>query len=160
MSKIFFCHLDRMLKTVESQIKIHVGVRMLPLGEAQDKKMWWPFGVFFFEWDFSTQTCWIAAEVGFILVIGLSMHNIGKKKCGYFIFPQDECVLEPELCERAEKLFRGLLQYLTDFLMWEEHFELTSELQPRYVLPSHMQIKENISKAFRFICHVVSLFLS
>uniref|UniRef100_A0A8D3CR77 E3 ubiquitin-protein ligase n=1 Tax=Scophthalmus maximus TaxID=52904 RepID=A0A8D3CR77_SCOMX len=44
---------------------------------------------------------------------------------------QDECVLEPELYERAEKLFRVLLHYLTDFLVWEENFELSAELQPR-----------------------------
>ncbi|XP_042356374.1 E3 ubiquitin-protein ligase UBR1 [Plectropomus leopardus] len=42
----------------------------------------------------------------------------------------DECVLEPELYERAEKLFRILLQYVTDFLVWEENFELSAELQP------------------------------
>uniref|UniRef100_A0A4W6FB94 E3 ubiquitin-protein ligase n=1 Tax=Lates calcarifer TaxID=8187 RepID=A0A4W6FB94_LATCA len=44
----------------------------------------------------------------------------------------DECVLEPELYERAEKLFRVLLRYVTDFLVWEETFELPAELQPRY----------------------------
>ncbi|XP_028250959.1 E3 ubiquitin-protein ligase UBR1 isoform X2 [Parambassis ranga] len=43
----------------------------------------------------------------------------------------DECVLEPELYERAEKLFRVLLEYVTDFLVWEENFELSAELQPR-----------------------------
>lgn len=43
----------------------------------------------------------------------------------------DECVLEPELYERAEKLFRVLLCYVTDFLVWEENFELSAELQPR-----------------------------
>ncbi|RVE57238.1 hypothetical protein OJAV_G00213940 [Oryzias javanicus] len=42
----------------------------------------------------------------------------------------DECVLEPELCGRVEKLFRVLLRYLTDFLVWEENFELSAELQP------------------------------
>lgn len=49
-------------------------------------------------------------------------------------FVQDECVLEPELYERAEKLFRVLLQYVTDFLVWEENLELSAELQPRYGL--------------------------
>uniref|UniRef100_A0A3Q3VIS8 E3 ubiquitin-protein ligase n=1 Tax=Mola mola TaxID=94237 RepID=A0A3Q3VIS8_MOLML len=34
------------------------------------------------------------------------------------------------LYERAEKLFRGLLHYITDFLVWEENFELPAELQP------------------------------
>ncbi|CAJ1073672.1 E3 ubiquitin-protein ligase UBR1 [Xyrichtys novacula] len=43
----------------------------------------------------------------------------------------DECMLEPELYERAEKLFRVLLQYVTDFLVWEENLELSAELQPR-----------------------------
>ncbi|XP_040916082.1 E3 ubiquitin-protein ligase UBR1 [Toxotes jaculatrix] len=43
----------------------------------------------------------------------------------------DECVLAPELYERAEKLFRVLLHYVTDFLVWEENFELPAELQPR-----------------------------
>ncbi|XP_072313992.1 E3 ubiquitin-protein ligase UBR1 isoform X2 [Eucyclogobius newberryi] len=43
----------------------------------------------------------------------------------------DDCGLEPELYERAERLFRVLLQYVTDFLVWEENFELPSELQPR-----------------------------
>uniref|UniRef100_A0A3Q2CHI4 E3 ubiquitin-protein ligase n=1 Tax=Cyprinodon variegatus TaxID=28743 RepID=A0A3Q2CHI4_CYPVA len=42
----------------------------------------------------------------------------------------DESVLEPELYERAEKLFRVLLRYVTDFLVWEENFELSAELQP------------------------------
>uniref|UniRef100_A0AAQ5ZUV9 E3 ubiquitin-protein ligase n=1 Tax=Amphiprion ocellaris TaxID=80972 RepID=A0AAQ5ZUV9_AMPOC len=42
------------------------------------------------------------------------------------------CVLEPELQERAEKLFRVLLCYIKDFLVWEENFELPAELQPRY----------------------------
>uniref|UniRef100_A0A4W6F7L3 E3 ubiquitin-protein ligase n=1 Tax=Lates calcarifer TaxID=8187 RepID=A0A4W6F7L3_LATCA len=36
------------------------------------------------------------------------------------------------LYERAEKLFRVLLRYVTDFLVWEETFELPAELQPRY----------------------------
>ncbi|XP_068608567.1 E3 ubiquitin-protein ligase UBR1 [Brachionichthys hirsutus] len=43
----------------------------------------------------------------------------------------DECLLEPELCGRAEKLFRGLLHYVTEFLAWEESLELPAELQPR-----------------------------
>uniref|UniRef100_A0A3Q3EW22 E3 ubiquitin-protein ligase n=1 Tax=Kryptolebias marmoratus TaxID=37003 RepID=A0A3Q3EW22_KRYMA len=43
----------------------------------------------------------------------------------------DDCMLEPELYERAEKLFRILLRYVTDFLVWEENFELPAELQPR-----------------------------
>ncbi|KAF7658034.1 hypothetical protein LDENG_00018910 [Lucifuga dentata] len=43
----------------------------------------------------------------------------------------DECVLEPGLYERAEKLFQVLLQYATDFLVWEENFELPTEFQPR-----------------------------
>ncbi|KAK7904739.1 hypothetical protein WMY93_017346 [Mugilogobius chulae] len=43
----------------------------------------------------------------------------------------DDCVLEPELYERAERLFRVLLRYVTDFLVWEENFELPSELQLR-----------------------------
>ncbi|KAM4541816.1 E3 ubiquitin-protein ligase UBR1 [Odontesthes bonariensis] len=43
----------------------------------------------------------------------------------------DDCVLEPELSARAEKLFRILLRYVTDFLVWEENFELSAELQPR-----------------------------
>lgn len=43
----------------------------------------------------------------------------------------DECVLEPELYARAEKLFRILLHYFTDFLVWEENFELSAELQPQ-----------------------------
>ncbi|KAM3594627.1 uncharacterized protein V6R79_011104 [Siganus canaliculatus] len=43
----------------------------------------------------------------------------------------EECSLEPELYERAEKLFRVLLPYITDFLVWEENSELSPELQPR-----------------------------
>ncbi|XP_061600229.1 E3 ubiquitin-protein ligase UBR1 [Cololabis saira] len=43
----------------------------------------------------------------------------------------DECVLHPELYERAERLFRVLLSYITEFLVWEEHFELSAELQPQ-----------------------------
>ncbi|XP_034051112.1 E3 ubiquitin-protein ligase UBR1 isoform X2 [Thalassophryne amazonica] len=43
----------------------------------------------------------------------------------------DVCVLEPGLQEHAENLFRVLLKYTTDFLVWEENFELSAELQPR-----------------------------
>uniref|UniRef100_UPI003AAB0406 E3 ubiquitin-protein ligase UBR1 isoform X1 n=1 Tax=Centroberyx gerrardi TaxID=166262 RepID=UPI003AAB0406 len=43
----------------------------------------------------------------------------------------DECVLEPGLYERAEKLFQVLLHYATDLLVWEENFDLPAELQPR-----------------------------
>ncbi|XP_034714620.1 E3 ubiquitin-protein ligase UBR1 [Etheostoma cragini] len=43
----------------------------------------------------------------------------------------DECGLEPEIYERAERLFRILLHYVTDFLVWEENLELSAELQPR-----------------------------
>lgn len=49
----------------------------------------------------------------------------------FFHFVQDECVLEPELYDRAERLFRVLLQYATDFLVWEENFELPAELRPQ-----------------------------
>lgn len=45
---------------------------------------------------------------------------------------QDEGSLEPELYERAEKLFRELLPYVTDLLLWEENSELPVELQPQY----------------------------
>lgn len=51
------------------------------------------------------------------------------KKICHFV--QDECLLEPELYERAVKLFRSLLHYVTDFLVWEENLELSTELQPR-----------------------------
>uniref|UniRef100_A0A1A8DB74 E3 ubiquitin-protein ligase n=1 Tax=Nothobranchius kadleci TaxID=1051664 RepID=A0A1A8DB74_NOTKA len=43
----------------------------------------------------------------------------------------DDCVLQPQLYERAEQLFRVLLCYMTDFLVWEESFELSAALQPR-----------------------------
>ncbi|XP_005724070.1 E3 ubiquitin-protein ligase UBR1 [Pundamilia nyererei] len=43
----------------------------------------------------------------------------------------DDCVLDLELYGRAEKLFRILLHYVTDFLVWEENFQLPAELQPR-----------------------------
>lgn len=60
---------------------------------------------------------------------------------------QDECSLEPELYERAEKLFRGLLHYVTDFLVWEESLELSSELQPRYDLSDRRQMQKSTRKA-------------
>uniref|UniRef100_A0A8C7NS65 E3 ubiquitin-protein ligase n=1 Tax=Oncorhynchus mykiss TaxID=8022 RepID=A0A8C7NS65_ONCMY len=41
----------------------------------------------------------------------------------------DECVLEPGLRERAQKLFQVLLRYATDLLVWEESYELAAELQ-------------------------------
>lgn len=59
-----------------------------------------------------------------------------------FHFAQDEYVLDPELYERAEKLFRVLLNYVTKFLVWEESFELSAELQPRYG-PSSQTPKKN-----------------
>uniref|UniRef100_A0A8C2Z771 E3 ubiquitin-protein ligase n=1 Tax=Cyclopterus lumpus TaxID=8103 RepID=A0A8C2Z771_CYCLU len=37
----------------------------------------------------------------------------------------------PEIYGRAERLFRILLHYVTDFLVWEENLELSAELQPR-----------------------------
>uniref|UniRef100_A0A673YNR5 E3 ubiquitin-protein ligase n=1 Tax=Salmo trutta TaxID=8032 RepID=A0A673YNR5_SALTR len=40
----------------------------------------------------------------------------------------DECVLEPGLHERAQKLFQVLLRYATDLLVWEESYELAAEL--------------------------------
>uniref|UniRef100_A0A673CDZ8 E3 ubiquitin-protein ligase n=1 Tax=Sphaeramia orbicularis TaxID=375764 RepID=A0A673CDZ8_9TELE len=40
-------------------------------------------------------------------------------------------LLYHSLYERAEKLFRILLRYVTDFLVWEENFELSPELQPQ-----------------------------
>uniref|UniRef100_A0A3P8XWC1 E3 ubiquitin-protein ligase n=1 Tax=Esox lucius TaxID=8010 RepID=A0A3P8XWC1_ESOLU len=43
----------------------------------------------------------------------------------------DECLLEPGLRERAQKLFQVLLRYTTDMLVWEESFELAAELRPR-----------------------------
>ncbi|KAM9777231.1 E3 ubiquitin-protein ligase UBR1 [Neosynchiropus ocellatus] len=42
----------------------------------------------------------------------------------------DDCVLEPEYYQRVENLFRVLMQYLTDFLVWEEESHLQPELQP------------------------------
>lgn len=60
-------------------------------------------------------------------------------------FVQDECSLEPELYERAEKLFRELLPYVTDMLLWKENSDLPPELHPRYVLenftPSYINFK-------------------
>lgn len=41
-------------------------------------------------------------------------------------------MLEPELYKRTEELFRALLHYVTDFLVWEENLELSAELQPWY----------------------------
>ncbi|KAM7375834.1 hypothetical protein PAMP_005601 [Pampus punctatissimus] len=55
----------------------------------------------------------------------------------------DECVLEPELYKRAEKLFQILLYYVTDFLVWEENFELSAELQPRYGLCDHAHMTKD-----------------
>ncbi|KAM9356224.1 E3 ubiquitin-protein ligase UBR1 isoform 2-T2 [Pholidichthys leucotaenia] len=43
----------------------------------------------------------------------------------------DECVLEPELYERAQTLFQILLEYIADFLVWEEFFELPFQFQQR-----------------------------
>lgn len=59
--------------------------------------------------------------------------------CDSSHFVQDECALEPELYERAEKLFRVLLNYITEFLVWEENFDLSAELQPQYGLWYHIQ---------------------
>lgn len=60
---------------------------------------------------------------------------------------QDECSLEPELYERAEKLFQVLLHYVTEFLVWEENLELSAELQPRYVLSDYMQMHKSTCKS-------------
>ncbi|KAM6961047.1 E3 ubiquitin-protein ligase UBR1 [Aplochiton taeniatus] len=43
----------------------------------------------------------------------------------------DECVLEAGLCERVHRLFKVLLRYTTDMLVWDESLELSAELQPR-----------------------------
>lgn len=59
---------------------------------------------------------------------------------------QDDCVLEPELYELAEKLFRVLLRYVTDFLVWEENFELSAELQPRYILTNVVHKNAHVHK--------------
>lgn len=56
-------------------------------------------------------------------------------------------MLEPELYERAEKLFRVLLRYVTDFLVWEENFELSAELQPRYSQCDHTHIEIHMQSA-------------
>ncbi|KPP76647.1 E3 ubiquitin-protein ligase UBR1-like [Scleropages formosus] len=41
-----------------------------------------------------------------------------------------DCALEAGLQERAQKLFRVLLQYIADMLVWEENDILPAELQP------------------------------
>lgn len=67
--------------------------------------------------------------------------------CGVMSCMQDECLLQQELHERAVTLFRSLLQYVTDFLVWEENSELSAELQPRYGLSgSTHTLMENIEK--------------
>lgn len=81
-----------------------------------------------------------------VLRVGGELKNVGPVWFSHFV--QDEHGLEPELYERTEKLFRLLLQYVTDFLVWEENLELSAELQPRYGLSNHiMQIHESICKA-------------
>ncbi|KAM3871508.1 E3 ubiquitin-protein ligase UBR1 [Diretmus argenteus] len=45
----------------------------------------------------------------------------------------DDCVLEPGLYERAAKLFKVLLHYTADLLVWEENVELSAQLQPRVI---------------------------
>uniref|UniRef100_A0A7N8XEN9 E3 ubiquitin-protein ligase n=1 Tax=Mastacembelus armatus TaxID=205130 RepID=A0A7N8XEN9_9TELE len=57
--------------------------------------------------------------------------------------PTDECMLEPELYERTEKLFRILLPYFTDFLVWEQNFELPAELQPQRTDNAHYCVLYN-----------------
>uniref|UniRef100_A0A8C9SYM4 E3 ubiquitin-protein ligase n=1 Tax=Scleropages formosus TaxID=113540 RepID=A0A8C9SYM4_SCLFO len=42
----------------------------------------------------------------------------------------NDCALEAGLQERAQKLFRVLLQYIADMLVWEENDILPAELQP------------------------------
>ncbi|XP_061751133.1 E3 ubiquitin-protein ligase UBR1 isoform X2 [Nerophis ophidion] len=42
----------------------------------------------------------------------------------------DECTLEPELSDRAEILFRVLLNYYTEFLDWAEDRHLSHQLKP------------------------------
>lgn len=59
---------------------------------------------------------------------------------------QDECLLQQELHERAVMLFRSLLQYVTDFLVWEENSELSAELQPRYGLSWSTHGSESLKK--------------
>lgn len=72
-------------------------------------------------------------------------------------FAQDECLLEPELYERAEKLFRVLLRYVTEFLVWEETLELSAELQPRYGLSDQMQMHKSTCKALNLTFNSVFL---
>ncbi|XP_051723621.1 E3 ubiquitin-protein ligase UBR1 [Ctenopharyngodon idella] len=43
----------------------------------------------------------------------------------------DECVMDPDLQERAQTLFHLLLRYTTDMLVWEENNELSEELKPK-----------------------------
>ena len=45
---------------------------------------------------------------------------------------QDASVLDPVLHERAEQLFRCLLRYVTEMLVWEKYYALPGDLQPRY----------------------------
>lgn len=59
-------------------------------------------------------------------------------------FVQDECLLQRELHERAVTLFRSLLRYVTDFLVWEETSELSAELQPRYGLSGSTHWSETL----------------
>ncbi len=100
-------------------------------------------------WEMSL-ICWIrcftyitvGARQLSVLVLCLNMSLV---RFSHFV--QDECSLEPELYERAEKLFRGLLRYVTDFLVWEENLELSAELQPRYGRSDHMQMYITTYKA-------------
>lgn len=68
-------------------------------------------------------------------------------------FVQDECVLEPEIYVRAERLFRILLHYVTDFLVWEESLEPPEELQPLYGLSNYIHVH-------RFFCQAPNLTLT
>ena len=45
---------------------------------------------------------------------------------------QDASVLDPVLHQRAEQLFRCLLRYVTEMLVWEKYYELPEDLEPRY----------------------------
>ena len=45
---------------------------------------------------------------------------------------QEASLLEPVLHERAELLFRCLLGYITEMLVWERYCELPEDLEPRY----------------------------
>uniref|UniRef100_A0A7N8X0Y5 E3 ubiquitin-protein ligase n=1 Tax=Mastacembelus armatus TaxID=205130 RepID=A0A7N8X0Y5_9TELE len=47
------------------------------------------------------------------------------------------------LYERTEKLFRILLPYFTDFLVWEQNFELPAELQPQRTDNAHYCVLYN-----------------